>query len=132
MSLYLLLVALLPNSGARAVNFLALVEIVFIARYSSIVRGWGDFLVRTTHRCSSYDWFSFPQRLRCGEGVLMADDLDVALSLVGIAALTSAQRQCHPERRCTYRPSVICLIVNKLLSLSLSLSLSPKRSNSLW
>ena len=35
---------------------------------------------------------------------------------------TSAQRRCHPERRCTYRPSVIYLIVNKSLSLSLSLS----------
>ena len=31
------------------------------------------------------------------------------------------------KRRCTYRPSVIYLIVNKLLSLSLSLSFSPSK-----
>ena len=39
------------------------------------------------------------------------------------------------KRRCTYRPSVICLIVNKLLSLSLSLSLfgipKPRESGSM-
>ena len=34
------------------------------------------------------------------------------------------------KRRCTYRPSVIYLIVNKLLSLSLSLSLALARSRS--
>jgi hypothetical protein len=51
MSLYLLLVALLPNSGARAVNFLALVEIVFIARYSSIVRGTYSSVKRDLQQC---------------------------------------------------------------------------------
>jgi hypothetical protein len=36
------------------------------------------------------------------------------------------------KRRCTYRPSVICLIVNKLLSLSLSLSHTHNFVKSSW
>ena len=43
-----LILSLLPNLGVRAANFLALVAIVFIALYIFLVRGWGDFLVRTT------------------------------------------------------------------------------------
>ena len=41
-----LLISLLPNLGARAVNLLALVAMVFVSLYIFIVRGWGDFLVR--------------------------------------------------------------------------------------
>jgi len=43
-----LILSLLPNLGVRAANFLALIAIVFIALYIFLVRGWGDFLVRTT------------------------------------------------------------------------------------
>ena len=43
-----LLISLLPNLGARAVNLLALVAMVFVSLYIFIVRGWGDFLVRNT------------------------------------------------------------------------------------
>ena len=43
-----LIISLLPNLGARAVNILAMVATVFAALYIFIVRGWGDFLVRNT------------------------------------------------------------------------------------
>jgi hypothetical protein len=43
-----LILSLLPNLGVRAANFLALIAIVFIALDIFLVRGWGDFLVRTT------------------------------------------------------------------------------------
>ena len=41
-----LVISFLPNLGARAVNLLALVAMVFVSLYIFIVRCWGDFLVR--------------------------------------------------------------------------------------
>ena len=43
-----LVISLLPNLGARAVNPLALFAMVFVALYIFTVRGWGDFFVRNT------------------------------------------------------------------------------------
>ncbi len=44
----LLVVSLLPKLGARIINILAVIVVVFIAVYIFISRGWGDFVVRTT------------------------------------------------------------------------------------
>ena len=43
-----LIISLLPNLGARAVNLFALVAMVFVALYLSLFRGFGDYLVRAT------------------------------------------------------------------------------------
>lgn len=43
-----LIISLLPNLGARAVNLLAMVAIVIIALYLFVIRGFGDTLVRNT------------------------------------------------------------------------------------
>ena len=43
-----LIISLLPNLGARAVNLLALVAMVFVALYLFLSRGLGDYLVRAT------------------------------------------------------------------------------------
>jgi hypothetical protein len=43
-----LIISLLPNLGARAVNLLALVAMVFVALYLFLSRGFGDYLVRAT------------------------------------------------------------------------------------
>ena len=43
-----LIISLLPNLGVRLTHILAMIAIVFISLYIFIVRGWGDFLVRTT------------------------------------------------------------------------------------
>ena len=43
-----LIISLLPNLGVRLTHILAVIAIVFISLYIFIVRGWGDFLVRTT------------------------------------------------------------------------------------
>jgi hypothetical protein len=53
------------------------------------------------------------------KGVPQSQTESGGILLAAICWATSAPR----KRRCTYRPSVIYLIVNKLLSLSLSLSL---------
>ena len=44
----LLVVSLLPKLGARILNILAVIAVVFIVVYIFISRGWGDFVVRTT------------------------------------------------------------------------------------
>ena len=44
----LLVVSLLPKLGARIINILAVIAVVFIVVYIFISRGWGDFVVRTT------------------------------------------------------------------------------------
>ena len=43
-----LIISLLPNLGARVVNLLAMVAMVFIALYLFVIRGFGDTLVRNT------------------------------------------------------------------------------------
>ena len=43
-----LIISLLPNLGVCLTHILAVIAIVFISIYIFIVRGWGDFLVRTT------------------------------------------------------------------------------------
>ena len=43
-----LIITLLPKLGARALNILAMVVMVFVALYLFISRGFGDYLVRTT------------------------------------------------------------------------------------
>jgi hypothetical protein len=43
-----LIISLLPNLGVRLTHILAVIAIVFISLYIFIVRGWGDYLVRTT------------------------------------------------------------------------------------
>ncbi len=43
-----LIISLLPNLGARAVNIIAMVAIVIIALYLFVIRGFGDTLVRNT------------------------------------------------------------------------------------
>jgi hypothetical protein len=43
-----LLISLLPKLGARAVNLLALVAMVFVALYLFLSRGFGDYLVLAT------------------------------------------------------------------------------------
>ena len=43
-----LIITLLPNLGARVVNILAMIAIVFISLYLFVVRGFGDILVRNT------------------------------------------------------------------------------------
>ena len=43
-----LIISLLPNLGARAVNLFALVAMVFVALCLSLFRGLGDYLVRAT------------------------------------------------------------------------------------
>jgi len=43
-----LIITLLPKLGARAVNILAMIVMVFIALYIFISRGFGDYLVRAT------------------------------------------------------------------------------------
>ena len=45
-----LIISLLPNLGARAVNLFALVAMVFVALYLSLFRGFGDYLVRATQK----------------------------------------------------------------------------------
>jgi len=44
----LLVASLLPNLGARIINILAVIAVVFITIYIFISRGWGDYVVRTT------------------------------------------------------------------------------------
>ncbi len=44
----LLVASLLPNLGARLLNILAAFAVVFITLYIFLLRGWGDFLVRST------------------------------------------------------------------------------------
>ena len=43
-----LIITLLPKLGARVVNILAMVAMVFVALYIFISRGFGDYLVRAT------------------------------------------------------------------------------------
>jgi len=43
-----LIITLLPKLGARAVNILAMVAMVFVALYLFISRRFGDYLVRAT------------------------------------------------------------------------------------
>jgi hypothetical protein len=43
-----LIITLLPKLGARAVNILAMVVMVFVALYLFLSRGFGDYLVRAT------------------------------------------------------------------------------------
>jgi hypothetical protein len=43
-----LIISLLPNLCVHLSHILAVIAIVFISLYIFIVRGWGDFLVRTT------------------------------------------------------------------------------------
>ena len=48
MNFFTLIISLLPNLGVRIVNIFALATAVLIAIYILLVRGFGDFLVRST------------------------------------------------------------------------------------
>ena len=48
MNFFTLIISLLPNLGVRVVNIFALATAVLIAIYILLVRGFGDFLVRST------------------------------------------------------------------------------------
>ena len=43
-----LLICVLPNLGARAVNIFAMIAMIFLSLYVLLSRGWGDYLVRST------------------------------------------------------------------------------------
>jgi hypothetical protein len=59
------------------------------------------------------------------KGVPQGQTESGGIVLAAICWATSAQRRCHPEEALYLPTSSHLLIVNKLLSLSLSLSLSP-------
>jgi hypothetical protein len=48
MNFFTLIISLLPNLGVGIVNIFALATAVLIAIYILLVRGFGDFLVRST------------------------------------------------------------------------------------